>query len=67
MINRLTLIDKKAGGLIAAILFGYTSNMKEEYKIFNDLGLSHFLAVSGFNLGIIFLFLIEFLNALEQI
>ncbi|CCJ34396.1 DNA internalization-related competence protein ComEC/Rec2 [Caloramator australicus] len=56
LINRLTLIDKKAGGLIAAILFGYTSNMKEEYKIFNDLGLSHFLAVSGFNLGIIFLF-----------
>lgn len=56
LINKLTMIDKKAGGLIAAILFGYTSNLQRDYEIFNDLGLSHFLAVSGFNLGIIFLF-----------
>ncbi|MCX7904226.1 MAG: DNA internalization-related competence protein ComEC/Rec2 [Caloramator sp.] len=56
LIDRLTAIDKKAGGFIAAILFGYTSNLQDGYEIFNALGLSHFLAVSGFNLGIIFLF-----------
>ncbi|MCX7641130.1 MAG: ComEC/Rec2 family competence protein, partial [Elusimicrobiales bacterium] len=56
LIDKLTALDKVAGGFIAAILFGYTSNLQDGYKIFNDLGLSHFLAVSGFNLGIIFLF-----------
>lgn len=45
-------------GLVTAILTGDKSNLKEEIlKEFNSLGISHFLAVSGLHVGIIFLIL----------
>ncbi|KRQ86792.1 ComEC family competence protein [Caloramator mitchellensis] len=57
-INKLIEIDKKGGAFVAALLFGYTNEFDLETKEkFTQLGISHILAVSGFNLGIIYLFI----------
>ena len=57
LIEKLLDIDKISGAFLSGILFGYTKNIEDDYyKIFDELGITHILAVSGFNLGIIYLF-----------
>ena len=58
IVNGLVDIDKEGGSFIAGIISGYTGSMSyDEKNNFNELGISHILAVSGFNIGIIYLFI----------
>ncbi|WP_168190028.1 DNA internalization-related competence protein ComEC/Rec2 [Caloramator sp. E03] len=58
IINGIMSIDDKGGDFICSLLFGYDKNLNNENReSFNQLGISHILAVSGFNIGIIFYFL----------
>lgn len=51
-------INKTGGGIICGLVSGYTGDINlEDITDFKELGLSHILAVSGFNLGIIYYFL----------
>jgi competence protein ComEC len=48
-------INKTGGAFISGIVSGYIKDMEyEDKKNFEELGLSHILAISGFNLGIIY-------------
>lgn len=52
------LKDKEIKGLFSAILLGDKSNLDEETQSsFSNLGISHFLAVSGLHVGIIYILL----------
>lgn len=58
IIDRILSIDDKGGAFICSLLFGYDKNLDNENKEnFNQLGISHLLAVSGFNIGIVFYFI----------
>lgn len=51
-------INKTGGSFICGLVSGYTGDINiEDMSKFKELGLSHILAVSGFNLGIIYYFL----------
>jgi competence protein ComEC len=51
-------ISRTGGGFICGLVSGYTGDINiEDISDFKELGLSHILAVSGFNLGIIYYFL----------
>lgn len=51
-------ISKTGGGFICGLVSGYTGDINTDDKLkFKELGLSHILAVSGFNLGIVYYFL----------
>lgn len=51
-------VNKEGGSFVSGLISGYKNgNDYDDKKIFNDLGISHILAVSGFNIGIIYLFL----------
>lgn len=51
-------INRTGGGFICGLVSGYTGDINiEDISDFKELGLSHILAVSGFNLGIIYYFL----------
>jgi competence protein ComEC len=59
-------IDKEGGSFISGLITGYTKEMTDETKAdFKDLGISHILAVSGFNVGIIFYFMVLITNRLN--
>jgi competence protein ComEC len=48
-------ISKTGGGFICGLVSGYTGDINiDDMSEFKELGLSHILAVSGFNLGIIY-------------
>lgn len=50
-------IDKEGGSFISGLVTGYTGELSDDTVTnFQDMGISHILAVSGFNLGIIFYF-----------
>lgn len=56
--NGLIKVNKEGGSFVSGLISGYKDgNTYDDKKIFNDLGISHILAVSGFNIGIIYLFL----------
>lgn len=66
IIDKLISIDNKAGAFISGIVFGYDKLIsKEEKENFNNLGISHILAVSGFNIGIIYYFIKHILKNLS--
>lgn len=51
-------ISKTGGGFICGLVSGYTGDISiDDMSQFKELGLSHILAVSGFNLGIVYFFL----------
>jgi competence protein ComEC len=51
-------ISKTGGGFICGLVSGYTGDINiDDMSEFKELGLSHILAVSGFNLGIIYYFI----------
>jgi len=56
IINGYLNIDEEGGGFISGLVFGYNNETKNE-DIFRELGISHILAVSGFNIGIIYYFI----------
>ena len=63
IVNGLIDIDKEGGSFIAGIITGYTGSMTfNEKNNFNELGISHILAVSGFNIGIIYIFINQMLK-----
>lgn len=50
-------IDKSGGGFISGLITGYTEDLEDNDKDnFDNLGISHILAISGFNLGIVYYF-----------
>jgi competence protein ComEC len=58
IVNGLVDIDKEGGSFIAGVVTGYTGNMPyDEKNDFKELGISHILAISGFNIGIIYIFI----------
>lgn len=62
----LTQIDKIGGAFISGLITGCTSDMSDkDTKAFGELGISHILAVSGFNIGIIYLILTLLLKKLS--
>lgn len=62
----LTSIDKNGGAFISGLISGYTSDMSLENKDnFTNLGISHILAVSGFNIAIIYYFSILILKGIS--
>lgn len=57
LVEALTKLDVQGGAFISGLLTGYTGDIDPNTKTaFMDLGLTHILAVSGFNLGILYLF-----------
>lgn len=59
IIDGLISIQPEGGTFISGLITGYTGQLQENTKVaFMDLGLSHILAVSGFNLGIIYYFVL---------
>lgn len=51
-------VSKEGGGFISGLISGETYNISQEnVNIFSELGISHVLAVSGFNLGVIYFFI----------
>lgn len=51
----LTAIDPRGGAFISGLITGYTNDISEDdTNYFSELGISHILAVSGFNIGIIY-------------
>ncbi|SKA94802.1 competence protein ComEC [Caloramator quimbayensis] len=58
IIDKLLSMDNVGGSFICGLIFGYDDDMSyEDRENFNQLGISHILAVSGFNIGIIFYFI----------
>lgn len=58
IIAALMKVEKKGGSFIAGLVSGYTDGIDyRDEKNFNDMGISHILAVSGFNIGIIYFFI----------
>jgi competence protein ComEC len=50
-------MDKAGGGFICGLISGYSGDILYEDKSdFEEVGISHILAVSGFNLGVIYYF-----------
>jgi competence protein ComEC len=59
LVDALTGIDEEGGTFISGLVTGYTDKLSQDTKVsFMDLGLTHIIAVSGFNLGIIYYFII---------
>lgn len=57
--NALIGINAEGGSFVSGLVTGYTKEMTEDTLTnFQDLGISHILAVSGFNVGIIFYFML---------
>ncbi|WP_161797125.1 DNA internalization-related competence protein ComEC/Rec2 [Clostridium cylindrosporum] len=51
----LTSVDKSAGAFVSGIITGYRSDITEEdMQTFNELDIVHIIAVSGFNVAIIY-------------
>lgn len=51
-------VNKEGGAFVSGLISGYKNGTEyADKKAFDDLGISHILAVSGFNIGIIYLFL----------
>lgn len=66
MNSELLSIDKAGGAFIAGLLSGYDNELSfEDKNNFDSLGISHILAVSGFNLGIIYMFTKRILGKLN--
>lgn len=58
IIDGLLKIDNKGGGFICGIILGYDDKITYDDKNdFKELGISHILAVSGFNIGVIYYFI----------
>lgn len=56
--SRILSISQVGGGFICGLVSGYTGGIGNNDMLrFKELGLSHVLAVSGFNLGIVYYFL----------
>jgi competence protein ComEC len=57
--NALLAIDSEGGSFISGLVTGDTKELSQDtITNFQNLGLSHILAVSGFNVGIIFYFML---------
>lgn len=57
IINSLLSIDKIGGSFICGLLTGYVKDISfEDFNNFQNLGISHILAISGFNIGIVYMF-----------
>ncbi|MEG0641443.1 MAG: DNA internalization-related competence protein ComEC/Rec2 [Clostridium sp.] len=51
----LVSVDKDAGGFVSGLITGYRSNISEDdMEKFNELDIIHIIAVSGFNVAIIY-------------
>ena len=57
--NALIEINPEGGSFVSGLVTGYTKEMTDDtLSNFQELGISHILAVSGYNLGIIFYFML---------
>ncbi|WP_161633605.1 DNA internalization-related competence protein ComEC/Rec2 [Fervidicella metallireducens] len=57
IINSLLSIDKIGGSFLCGLLTGYIKDISlEDLNNFQNLGISHILAISGFNIGIVYMF-----------
>lgn len=63
----ITSLNSPGGGFICGLVSGYTGGIDfETMSNFKELNLSHIIAVSGFNIGIIYLFLLILTNKLSR-
>ena len=67
-LNLDSILDEKNANFMKSVILGKSSYIdKESLKKVRDTGLAHFLAVSGFHIGIIYLLCIKILNKLLSV
>ena len=66
IVNAMESISKAGGSFISGLVFGYTNDMgNSDMENFNVLGISHILAVSGFNIAIIYYFITRIMSKIS--
>lgn len=61
------ILDEKNSELMKSVILGDTDYMEEDrLEKIRELGIAHILAVSGFHIGIIYLFCMKILNSLMK-